>query len=198
MAEDWGTVDALRQAAQALDRAGHFESEQTIAGDAQRSVPPSAAQGRRRPTPLRDTCPAAQYLDVGGDWLDAPCSDGSPPRRRRRRVRACRQRRAGPDANVIRASRSNAYVRRRRSRDSTGLPRTPHTPFAMVVRRPRRGEGRVPTVICRASAAGDGILTGASPLARDGNPLEVPAGDHRTRQAAFSSFIRTVPSSRRG
>jgi serine phosphatase RsbU (regulator of sigma subunit)/anti-sigma regulatory factor (Ser/Thr protein kinase) len=70
--EELSFVEALGgQAAQALDRAGHFESEQTIAETLQRSVLPVSLPR------IEGVQLAARYLagtaelDVGGDWFDA-------------------------------------------------------------------------------------------------------------------------------
>ncbi len=71
-------VEALAgQAAQALDRAGHYESEQTIAETLQRSVLPTSLPRVQSAQIAARYLPGTAELDVGGDWFDAiPLSDG--------------------------------------------------------------------------------------------------------------------------
>jgi anti-sigma regulatory factor (Ser/Thr protein kinase) len=65
------------QAAQALDRARHFESEQTIAETLQRSVLPVALPRVEGIQLAARYLPGSAQLDVGGDWFDAiTLSDG--------------------------------------------------------------------------------------------------------------------------
>ena len=65
------------QAAQALDRAGHFEAEQTIAATLQRSVLPSTLPRVEGVQIAARYLPGTLDLNVGGDWFDAiPLSDG--------------------------------------------------------------------------------------------------------------------------
>jgi serine phosphatase RsbU (regulator of sigma subunit)/anti-sigma regulatory factor (Ser/Thr protein kinase) len=59
------------QAAQALDRASHFESEQTIAETLQRSVLPVALPRVEGVQLAARYLPGTAELDVGGDWFDA-------------------------------------------------------------------------------------------------------------------------------
>jgi serine phosphatase RsbU (regulator of sigma subunit)/anti-sigma regulatory factor (Ser/Thr protein kinase) len=71
-------VEALAgQAAQALDRATHFESEQTIAETLQRSVLPVTLPRVEEIQLAARYLPGTAELDVGGDWFDAiPLPDG--------------------------------------------------------------------------------------------------------------------------
>jgi serine phosphatase RsbU (regulator of sigma subunit)/anti-sigma regulatory factor (Ser/Thr protein kinase) len=65
------------QAAQALERAGHFEAEQTIAATLQRSVLPSTLPRVEGVHLAARYLPGTLDLNVGGDWFDAiPLSDG--------------------------------------------------------------------------------------------------------------------------
>jgi len=59
------------QAAQALDRAGRFESEQTIAETLQRSVLPTSLPRVQGVELAARYLPGSAELDVGGDWFDA-------------------------------------------------------------------------------------------------------------------------------
>jgi serine phosphatase RsbU (regulator of sigma subunit)/anti-sigma regulatory factor (Ser/Thr protein kinase) len=59
------------QAAQVLDRAGHFESEQTIAETLQRSVLPVSLPRVEGIQLAARYVPGTAELDVGGDWFDA-------------------------------------------------------------------------------------------------------------------------------
>jgi serine phosphatase RsbU (regulator of sigma subunit)/anti-sigma regulatory factor (Ser/Thr protein kinase) len=59
------------QAAQVLDRAGHFESEQTIAETLQRSVLPVSLPRVEGVQLAARYVPGTAELDVGGDWFDA-------------------------------------------------------------------------------------------------------------------------------
>ena len=59
------------QAAQALDRASHFESEQTIAETLQRSVLPVSLPRIEGVQLAARYLPGTAELDVGGDWFDA-------------------------------------------------------------------------------------------------------------------------------
>jgi serine phosphatase RsbU (regulator of sigma subunit)/anti-sigma regulatory factor (Ser/Thr protein kinase) len=59
------------QAAQALDRASHFESEQTIAETLQRSVLPASLPRVEGVQLAARYVPGTAELDVGGDWFDA-------------------------------------------------------------------------------------------------------------------------------
>jgi len=59
------------QAAQALDRAGHFESERTIAETLQRSVLPASLPQVDGVQLAARYLPGTAELDVGGDWFDA-------------------------------------------------------------------------------------------------------------------------------
>jgi serine phosphatase RsbU (regulator of sigma subunit)/anti-sigma regulatory factor (Ser/Thr protein kinase) len=59
------------QAAQALDRATHFESEQTIAETLQRSVLPVSLPRVEGVQLAARYLPGTAELDVGGDWFDA-------------------------------------------------------------------------------------------------------------------------------
>jgi serine phosphatase RsbU (regulator of sigma subunit)/anti-sigma regulatory factor (Ser/Thr protein kinase) len=59
------------QAAQALDRASRFESEQTIAETLQRSVLPTSLPRVRGVELAARYLPGSDHLDVGGDWFDA-------------------------------------------------------------------------------------------------------------------------------
>jgi serine phosphatase RsbU (regulator of sigma subunit)/anti-sigma regulatory factor (Ser/Thr protein kinase) len=76
--DDRALVEALAsQAAQALDRARHFESEQTIAETLQRSVLPVALPRVEGVQLAARYLPGSAQLDVGGDWFDAiTLSDG--------------------------------------------------------------------------------------------------------------------------
>ena len=71
-------VEALAgQAAQALDRAMHFETEQTIAETLQRSVLPVSLPRVEGVQLAARYLPGTAELDVGGDWFDAiPLPDG--------------------------------------------------------------------------------------------------------------------------
>jgi serine phosphatase RsbU (regulator of sigma subunit)/anti-sigma regulatory factor (Ser/Thr protein kinase) len=71
-------VEALAgQAAQALDRATHFETEQTIAVTLQRSVLPASLPRIEGTQLAARYLPGTAELDVGGDWFDAiPLADG--------------------------------------------------------------------------------------------------------------------------
>ena len=71
-------VEALAgQAAQALDRATHFETEQTIAVTLQRSVLPASLPRIEGAQLAARYLPGTAELDVGGDWFDAiPLPDG--------------------------------------------------------------------------------------------------------------------------
>ena len=65
-------VEALAgQAAQALDRASRFESEQTIAETLQRSVLPTSLPRVEGVQLAARYLPGSAQLDVGGDWFDA-------------------------------------------------------------------------------------------------------------------------------
>jgi serine phosphatase RsbU (regulator of sigma subunit)/anti-sigma regulatory factor (Ser/Thr protein kinase) len=59
------------QAAQVLERAGHFESEQTIAETLQRSVLPGSLPHVPGIQIAARYVPGTAELDVGGDWFDA-------------------------------------------------------------------------------------------------------------------------------
>jgi serine phosphatase RsbU (regulator of sigma subunit)/anti-sigma regulatory factor (Ser/Thr protein kinase) len=59
------------QVAQALDRATHFESEQTIAETLQRSVLPATLPRLDGVQLAARYLPGSAVLDVGGDWFDA-------------------------------------------------------------------------------------------------------------------------------
>jgi serine phosphatase RsbU (regulator of sigma subunit)/anti-sigma regulatory factor (Ser/Thr protein kinase) len=59
------------QAAQALDRALHFETEQTIAETLQRSVLPASLPRVEGVQLAARYLPGTAQLDVGGDWFDA-------------------------------------------------------------------------------------------------------------------------------
>jgi serine phosphatase RsbU (regulator of sigma subunit)/anti-sigma regulatory factor (Ser/Thr protein kinase) len=59
------------QAAQALDRASRFESEQTIAETLQRSVLPTSLPRVEGVELAARYLPGSAELDVGGDWFDA-------------------------------------------------------------------------------------------------------------------------------
>jgi serine phosphatase RsbU (regulator of sigma subunit)/anti-sigma regulatory factor (Ser/Thr protein kinase) len=76
--DDRAFVEVLAaQAAQALDRARHFESEQTIAETLQRSVLPVALPRVEGIQLAARYLPGSAQLDVGGDWFDAiTLSDG--------------------------------------------------------------------------------------------------------------------------
>jgi serine phosphatase RsbU (regulator of sigma subunit)/anti-sigma regulatory factor (Ser/Thr protein kinase) len=71
-------VEALAgQAAQALERAKHFETEQTIAVTLQRSVLPASLPRIEGAQLAARYLPGTAELDVGGDWFDAiPLADG--------------------------------------------------------------------------------------------------------------------------
>ena len=71
-------IEALAgQAAQALDRASHFESEQTIAETLQRSVLPVSLPRVEGVELAARYLPGTAGLAVGGDWFDAiPLADG--------------------------------------------------------------------------------------------------------------------------
>jgi serine phosphatase RsbU (regulator of sigma subunit)/anti-sigma regulatory factor (Ser/Thr protein kinase) len=71
-------VEALAgQAAQALDRATHYETEQTIAETLQRSVLPVSLPRIEGVQLAARYLPGTAELDVGGDWFDAiPLPDG--------------------------------------------------------------------------------------------------------------------------
>ncbi len=71
-------VEALAgQTAQALDRAAHFETEQTIAVTLQRSVLPASLPRIEGAQLAARYLPGTAELDVGGDWFDAiPLADG--------------------------------------------------------------------------------------------------------------------------
>jgi anti-sigma regulatory factor (Ser/Thr protein kinase)/GAF domain-containing protein len=76
--DERGFVTSLAgQAAQALERAGHFESEQTIAATLQRSVLPTTLPRVQGVQLASRYLPGTAELNVGGDWFDAiPMSDG--------------------------------------------------------------------------------------------------------------------------
>ena len=76
--EERGFVETLAgQAAQALDRATHFETEQTIAETLQRSVLPVSLPRIDGIQLAARYLPGTAELDVGGDWFDAiPLPDG--------------------------------------------------------------------------------------------------------------------------
>jgi serine phosphatase RsbU (regulator of sigma subunit)/anti-sigma regulatory factor (Ser/Thr protein kinase) len=59
------------QAAQALDRAGRFETEQTVAETLQRSVLPTSLPRVQGVELAARYLPGSAELDVGGDWFDA-------------------------------------------------------------------------------------------------------------------------------
>jgi serine phosphatase RsbU (regulator of sigma subunit)/anti-sigma regulatory factor (Ser/Thr protein kinase) len=70
--EELALVEALAgQAAQALDRASHFESEQAIAETLQRSVLPVSLPRVDGVELAARYLPGSAQLDVGGDWFDA-------------------------------------------------------------------------------------------------------------------------------
>jgi serine phosphatase RsbU (regulator of sigma subunit)/anti-sigma regulatory factor (Ser/Thr protein kinase) len=70
--EDRAIVEALAgQAAQALERSRHFESEQTIAETLQRSVLPVSLPRVEGVQLAARYLPGTAQLDVGGDWFDA-------------------------------------------------------------------------------------------------------------------------------
>lgn len=77
-AEDRAIVEALAgQAAQALDRAGRYESEQAVAETLQRSVLPDSLPRVEGVQLAARYLPGSAQLDVGGDWFDAlPLPDG--------------------------------------------------------------------------------------------------------------------------
>jgi serine phosphatase RsbU (regulator of sigma subunit)/anti-sigma regulatory factor (Ser/Thr protein kinase) len=65
------------QAAQALDRASHFEAEQTIAATLQRSFLPTTLPRIEGVQLAARYLPGTADLNVGGDWFDAiPLGDG--------------------------------------------------------------------------------------------------------------------------
>jgi GAF domain-containing protein/anti-sigma regulatory factor (Ser/Thr protein kinase) len=76
--DELGFVMSLAgQAGQALERAGHFESEQTIAATLQRSVLPTTLPRVAGVQLASRYLPGTAELNVGGDWFDAiPLSDG--------------------------------------------------------------------------------------------------------------------------
>ncbi len=72
VAEDVAIVEALAgQAAQALDRAGRYESEQSIAETLQRSVLPGSLPRVDGVHLAARYLPGSTGVDVGGDWFDA-------------------------------------------------------------------------------------------------------------------------------
>jgi serine phosphatase RsbU (regulator of sigma subunit)/anti-sigma regulatory factor (Ser/Thr protein kinase) len=77
-AEERRFVEALAgQAAQALDRATSYETEQTIAETLQRSVLPISLPAVESLDLAARYLPGTAELDVGGDWFDAiPLPDG--------------------------------------------------------------------------------------------------------------------------
>lgn len=78
VAEDRAVVEAVAgQAAQALGRAGRYESEQAIAETLQRSVLPDSLPRVEGIELAARYLPGSKQLDVGGDWFDAlPLPDG--------------------------------------------------------------------------------------------------------------------------
>ena len=69
---DRAIIEALAaQAAQALDRAGRYESEQAIAEQLQRSVLPDSLPRVDGVQLAARYLPGSTRLDVGGDWYDA-------------------------------------------------------------------------------------------------------------------------------
>jgi len=69
---DRAIIEALAgQAAQALDRAGRYESEQVIAEQLQRSVLPESLPRVEGVQLAARYLPGSTRLDVGGDWFDA-------------------------------------------------------------------------------------------------------------------------------
>jgi serine phosphatase RsbU (regulator of sigma subunit)/anti-sigma regulatory factor (Ser/Thr protein kinase) len=76
--EELRYIEALAgQAAQALDRASAFESEQTIAETLQRSVLPLSLPRVEGAQIAARYLPGTAELDVGGDWYDViPQADG--------------------------------------------------------------------------------------------------------------------------
>jgi GAF domain-containing protein/anti-sigma regulatory factor (Ser/Thr protein kinase) len=71
-AEDRAFIETLAsQAAQALDRARHFESERTIAETLQRSVLPVSLPRVESVQLAARYLPGTDDVDVGGDWFDA-------------------------------------------------------------------------------------------------------------------------------
>ncbi|MGH3134486.1 MAG: GAF domain-containing protein, partial [Gaiellaceae bacterium] len=71
-AEERRFVESLAgQAAQALDRASHFETERTIAETLQRSVLPVSLPRVEGIQLAARYLPGTAELDVGGDWFDA-------------------------------------------------------------------------------------------------------------------------------
>ena len=70
--EDRAFIETLaNQAAQALDRARHFESERTIAETLQRSVLPATLPRVESLQLAARYLPGTDEVDVGGDWFDA-------------------------------------------------------------------------------------------------------------------------------
>jgi serine phosphatase RsbU (regulator of sigma subunit)/anti-sigma regulatory factor (Ser/Thr protein kinase) len=70
--EDRAVVEALAgQAAQALARAGRYETEQAIAETLQRSVLPDSLPRVEGVELAARYMPGSRQLDVGGDWFDA-------------------------------------------------------------------------------------------------------------------------------
>jgi serine phosphatase RsbU (regulator of sigma subunit)/anti-sigma regulatory factor (Ser/Thr protein kinase) len=70
--EDRAVVEALAgQAAQALERAGRYETEQAIAETLQRSVLPDSLPRVEGVELAARYLPGSRQLDVGGDWFDA-------------------------------------------------------------------------------------------------------------------------------
>jgi serine phosphatase RsbU (regulator of sigma subunit)/anti-sigma regulatory factor (Ser/Thr protein kinase) len=70
--EDRTFIETLAsQAAQALDRARHFESERTIAETLQRSVLPVSLPRIESVQLAARYLPGTDEVDVGGDWFDA-------------------------------------------------------------------------------------------------------------------------------
>jgi GAF domain-containing protein/anti-sigma regulatory factor (Ser/Thr protein kinase) len=70
--EDRVFIETLAsQAAQALDRARHFESERTIAETLQRSVLPASLPRVAGIQLSARYLPGTEEVDVGGDWFDA-------------------------------------------------------------------------------------------------------------------------------
>ncbi|MFO7572762.1 MAG: SpoIIE family protein phosphatase [Gaiellaceae bacterium] len=72
LAEERRFLESLvEQAAQALDRARHFESERTIAETLQQSVLPASLPDVAGIQLAASYLPGTAQLDVGGDWFDA-------------------------------------------------------------------------------------------------------------------------------
>jgi serine phosphatase RsbU (regulator of sigma subunit)/anti-sigma regulatory factor (Ser/Thr protein kinase) len=70
--EDRAVLESLAgQAAQALDRAGRYETEQAIAETLQRSVLPDSLPRVEGVQLAARYLPGSTQLDVGGDWFDA-------------------------------------------------------------------------------------------------------------------------------